>query len=297
MGIWEREGKATPAGDWLSCEAGRTRRFGEVGLVRALGRAGDGEHRTTRRQAGGSLTSCGSCGPWRAARLPAPAAEAAVRVGPGFAPRGPRALPTPYLALMLLLDHLLLRRLLICFDCGERAQGLRRWRLSSERPWTWRPQGGCTPAPPQGPPVWREQGLPQLDVEEEQGSPGGAGPGRTLPVECLLHPQLKLLLRCQLGLGKGEKRQESGWVSRSSHNPPHPKPGTGGGRSGGRAGCGDQPRGSGSPSGERKGGAGHGSQSLGLDLPAHPGPPAGPPGPALGHCCWRELDGRVPNSY
>ena len=46
-----------------------------------------------------------------------------------------------------------------------------------------------------------------------------------------------------------------------------------------------------------KGQVGHRSQSLGLDLPAHPGPPAGPPGPALGHCCWRELDGRVPNSY
>lgn len=96
------------------------------GLVRALGRAGGGEHRTTRRQAGGSLTSCGSCGPWRAARLPAPAAEVVVRAGPGCALRGPCALPAPYLALVLLLDHLLLRRLLIRLDCGERAQGMSR---------------------------------------------------------------------------------------------------------------------------------------------------------------------------
>lgn len=29
VGIWEREGKATPAGGWWSCEAGRTRRSGE----------------------------------------------------------------------------------------------------------------------------------------------------------------------------------------------------------------------------------------------------------------------------
>lgn len=29
VGIWEREGKATPAGGWCSCEAGRTRRSGE----------------------------------------------------------------------------------------------------------------------------------------------------------------------------------------------------------------------------------------------------------------------------
>lgn len=240
------------------------------------------------------------------------------------APDGAPPLPHPYLALMLLLYHLLLRRLLIRLDCGE--GGTRRLRGALKTPFpdaeaelreadqmtkalsTW-PQRGRAPLLPKCLPVQERGGLPGPGWREEPGRRGQRG-AHTLPVQRLLHPQLQLLLRRQLGLGKGEKRRESGWVSRSSHDPPRPRAWDLRGNVEGGAGGGHLPQGAGrprdsrSPGGMRRGGGhgSHGGRALpaprrpGLGLPARPAP-AGPPGPALGHCCWRELDGRVPNSY
>ena len=143
------------------------------------------------------------------------------------------------------------------------------------------------------------QGLPHGQARRKRGRGAleGQVAGRTLPVQCLLHPQLQLLLWRQLGLGRGRRGRRPGGCPGASTTHLIREPGTCGGTCVGLAGCGDGPRGSGSPSGQLRRAGRHRSQSPGLDLPAHPGPPAGPPGPALGHCCWRELHGRVPNSY
>lgn len=282
------------------------------GLVRALGRLVVGNPGQPRGRLGQSYfmrilramarsSSSRSCS--------RDSSEGGAGLRPVWAPRPHRP---PYLALMLLLDHLLLCRLLVCLDCGERgevAEGcppaphqeveaeLREAGLP--RPWTWRPQGRRTPAPPQGPPVPERAGPSRGQMGRRRSR--GALEGRGRDVHCLLSAFciLSLSFSCgvSLGWGRGRRGRRPGGCPGAPTTHLIQEPGTGRGRSGGRASCGDWPRGFGSPSGQWKGRVGHRSQSLGLDLPAHPGPPAGPPGPALGHCCWRELDGRVPNSY
>lgn len=71
---------------------------------------------------------------------------------------------------------------------------------------------------------------------QRSGADRGQRVGRTLPVQCFLHPQLQLLLRRQLRLGKGEKRRERGWVSRAPTTHLSQEPGTYGGTWGGGTG-------------------------------------------------------------
>lgn len=141
------------------------------------------------------------------------------------------------------------------------------------------------------------QGPPRPGWQAEQQRPGlgGWGGGRTLPVQRFLHPQFQLLLWRQLGLGKGEKRRERGWVSAAPTTHLIQEPGACGGHVGRR----DQPPRSTTRVWEawgqlepwrtvRKGrgqgpdGAEHSQpgSTPGLDLPAPPGPPCRPTGPS-----------------
>lgn len=148
----------------------------------------------------------------------------------------------------------------------------------------------------------------RLSVQERAGPPktrlagraaetraGGRGGAHTLPVQRFLHPQLQLLLRRQLGLGKGEKRRERGWVSGAPTTHLIQEPGTCGGHVGRK----DRlPRsttrvweawGQLEPRRTVRRGRGHGpdgaehsqpASTPGLALPAPPGPPCRPTGPS-----------------
>ena len=138
------------------------------------------------------------------------------------------------------------------------------------------------------------QGLPHRTLERGRGDRVHVV-GHTLPVQRFLHPQLQLLLWRQLGLGKGEKRRERGWVSGAPTTYLIQEPGSCGGAWGGGTGRGCPPQGSGkpgdgwSPAGQR---GGEGDADLtGQSIPSPlrpqgwisrppPGPPCRPTGPS-----------------
>ena len=157
----------------------------------------------------------------------------------------PRPCRSPYLALVLLLDHLLLRCLLICLDCGERgkvAEGcppaphqeveaeLREAGLP--RPWTWRPQGRHTPAPSQGPPVQERAGPSHGQMGGRRSR--GALEGRGQDVHCLLSAFciLSLSFSCgvSLGWGRGRRGRRPGGCPGAPTTHLIQEPGTGRGR-------------------------------------------------------------------
>lgn len=165
----------------------------------------------------------------------------------------------------------------------------------------------------------------RLSVQERAGPPKTRLAGRAAEtraggrgghIHCLFSAFciLSFSFSCGVSLGWGRGRRGG----RGGGCPELPPPtsskslGLAGGTWGGRTGCQGPPQGSGrpgdswSPGGQCGGDGDTDLTGQSIPSPLQPQgwlsqpprvPPAGPPGPALGHCCWRELDGRVPNSY